>query len=602
MSDVENKNNNLINKRNILIFSVFAVIIAAVIFVVFLKKNDDPLSCDNYPDCTLTIATIGDYFVQGDTDGVMSLGPSGITNREDDSSVFLHWIRKLLYPSLVAYIVDEFNHQEMPTEYFSGYRSIHLDLDGKKSIDPGFVTREEQSSDFFRFRVDFSPKSDGFLCSDGAPINSPHALKRPVMALRENIARQGVIEDDIKLYFDEESLLADISTQTGGNDVVYDLLLGHINLFRVRPNTSNQFVPCGIFNFAQDGVDAAQQNVDLEINHRGYGFLPDIEKSCCIKNDGSVKVPKFCFRRYTSDSQAISKDAKFDILISSYNPFKKHGEKKPDEIIEKTLPVGTHFFAVINAQSIQDKNERLFIYKEVFTSAVREIIRKGIMEVPEEDISPYWFPYTWSATRNIEKNTEITDYKYTKLESPVISFKAKPVKILVVGSENPAEQERNPLLKAIIENFKNVGVIENQIKIIAGAKYENNWNAADIVLFTSKYDPLFGDPTSLILSHSSNIRKLSPGSNSSWEQKLKSASRRILLTGLNSKDVLHFVAGVQKEFVEDAFIFPIFTIPYHVFFRQEIFSHIEMNYREGFVNFDKWRMNIEGRCASGVEK
>jgi len=181
---------------------------------------------------------------------------------------------------------------------------------------------------------------------------------------------------------------------------------------------------------------------------------------------------------------------------------------------------------------------------------------------------------------------------------PLKNFQGE-FKIILSGSENPPEPERNPLLHEIIAKLGALGLESSRVMLISGENVTTgNWPLAHLVLFTSKYDQIFGDPTQLLSSHAGNLRSISPSANSGWEGMLKNASRRILISGPNSRDVLAYMNNVQRAFVDDAFLFPLYSVPYYIFSRKGVINHLEMNYREGFVNMDRWLVDTTKRCGA----
>jgi hypothetical protein len=576
--------------------------LAAVMAVFYLIRPQSYFGLDQ-GECILTVATIGDYFLVGDNTGALSMSPPGVLNHNQELPLFTHWIRNLLYPPIVTYSVDELNRQTPPENFYHRYRSAHLDLDGFNNIDPSLVRQIQRTSSSYRYLIDFSSKAASLRCSDGLPMPTTASLARPIIALQDTLSKLGSITNDIRLYLDDDGgLVADIHTETGGISALYDLMLGHTHLFRTDLTQSNRFIGCGLFRLADgsegNGIDVENQSITMVINPDGFGPKTYFPATCGMDEAGQGIPAHYCFKRYTSDTQITVESASYDILLASYNPYQSRGVPIPEDVVAQSLPVGTHYYAVINSQLFQDREERIALYRGLFIPAVQELLLKKVIENSEDIPVDYWFPRSWEMTLNVEAVTDIIDYKFGSLRgdiTPLRDFKGE-FRIILSGSENPPDPERNPLLREIISRLATLGIPESNVRLISGETATGGWPIAHMVLFTAKYDPIFGDPTLLLSSQAGNLRAVSPSANSGWEAKLQNASRRILISGPSSRDVLTYVNDVQKSLVNDAFLFPLFTVPYYVFTRKGVVNHMEMNYREGFINMDRWVVDVSSRC------
>jgi len=569
------------------------VIIATIVTVNAICNNQE---------CLVVIATFEGSFLENDETGEESfVSPAEISA----ASLFrmpphLIWLRSLLYPPAVTYCLDELNGEEnYNNSIFSRYKSKTLNLDCKYDKLPDCISRSEINSKTIEYRIScFNDK----LCTGRQTCISRKELQNSVDSLLSVLEEAGVPNSSsnqplFSAYMNGNDIIIRISSTTGGQTVLMSLLLSNLQLFR---HDKTSLGPFRLANKKSDGIrgiDKEYDTVRLVRNRSDFRTQPNWPVSC-NKRSGE-KLALYCFKKMPTLEAAAKKDAGFDLLLTPYDPYIITGRKQPKNINKLELMVGTHVFAAINAKKIGDIQERIAIYKKVLIPSVELSLNENTIESLTDKVADYWFPLGWEGSENVLKNcdrSKSSAIPFSDLEAlpEIKNIKKQSLNIIVIGM--PLNPDSNPLLKKIDKLFKEkLGV--DKISILPN---QDNWPKADIILFLTRYDPIVGDPSSLLLNFAESLKKLAPiGSSASdspgraWLDHLRSLRNYLLENGPNNCLVADHIKSVQAKLKETAFIYPLYHMPYYIFYRTDHLSHIEMNYKIGFANLNRWKLHKE---------
>ena len=220
---------------------------------------------------------------------------------------------------------------------------------------------------------------------------------------------------------------------------------------------------------------------------------------------------------------------------------------------------------------------------------------KGKLAADDNDTpATFWFPKSWEAMDNIE------NVRRARGQEPLRGFEnivegdgdlggVRRLRIMVIGGS--ASLEVNPLLKAIKEILDDLDIDFETTPPSEGAWSKN----ADIILFDSRFDHRIGDPTQLLIPQGANLADVEPSD--AGKQDLRSLmaqmSTRIFTSGPNNEHMIQNVGTVQEELLESRFLFPLYKVPYYVFYRTDRIKNPQVNFRSGFVNLAEWEIKAE---------
>lgn len=559
----------------------------------------DPASLPS--DCFLLFATVGESIAKDSERSMGTLLPPGYRSATAVSALGI-WIRNLLYPPIMQYCVDEIGARAPSNKEYANYRSSYFGLSCAPDEQPTCLQTTQASTTQFIATASCGVPA-GRLCADGYPPAPMYALDASLRAMEQLLVSTGTgLVDQHKVEVEApagaQTLLARIETQGGGVTALLSIILSNLREF--REGTDLKPISCGPFRLASQrsddapGIDPATGMVRF-VRDPGWGGGSGLPEFAGLDSLGARRRARYCFKEFPTIAAAAAPNADFDVMIAPFDPYSKAKTSLPPEISRASLTVGRHVFAVLNAQRFQDPATRRGLYSGILRPSVESLVKDRVIARVDDAPADYWFPRRWESTANLFRPGNdfpaLPGFAFSASLAPLVPVN-RTLTVACAGASIPCDPDRTPILAEIKSRLRQFAGVPDVTTLKDGSR----WEDADIVLFESEFDPKFGDPTSLLLSYKTELRTVAPTGQINCLELLDQTSSLLMLQGPNHHTVLTQAVEVQRVLNEAAFVYPLYAVPYFVFWRPNRIAHLEMNYRAGFVNFEKWVLGPERSC------
>ena len=518
----------------------------------------------------LTIAVVNPIIEGGKAlEDITRIDPNG------SHPLLLRWLLNLVYEPCIRYKVDEtVAVGEAPRPRPSNIRDIYegtlMDLsDFTTTIDPmgkcvgSFVLRKQPPV---------------FFADGTGPLRVPQ-LEYGFASFRSLIRNTYSDSSKVEIVTESDRVRASVENITGCQNAMLGLVLSVPRAFTTREvNGQNMYVGTGPFRFAQSG----EQQLILTRNERH-------------PMAAQLGIDEIEFAYYQDLNDIASGNARVDMVISNYDVYRRAGREPPERMAVRMVPIGMHYFAVVNRKRVPDEARRTLIWKKGLEPARERLFANGDLPRLEALSSDYWFPAGWASGSVMQAYVPELKQAAFGHGLPEVDGEARlegRIAVLLVGGVL-TDDTREPFVGYLRDALRSAGAREVSFNVASSAT--TDWGNYDIVLFRREFDPLFGDPSQLLTGGGigAQIESAVTDGNERLKRNLGVFAGLILNSGPNNASVAERTFEIQQDLAKDISLFPLFTVPTYIYYDKAKMDSVKANYREGFVSLANWGLRVE---------
>jgi hypothetical protein len=230
----------------------------------------------------------------------------------------------------------------------------------------------------------------------------------------------------------------------------------------------------------------------------------------------------------------------------------------------------------------KSKDDILNKYLQGKTINLGEIQKLSILD------NIFWFPTGWVYTDIIiRKRPELIRYSFNIIKESAQMTPLENDKLLRIALTKGIRRD-DLFVDAVEANLIAKKFPDPHVYV---QDKEFDPNPYDIVIIKAAFDIETGEPSQTLRSIAGQYLLKSPSVNAP----LRRLPENILKFGSADSTVIEDMVEIQETLWNDAYLFPLFTVPIYIYYNPNRVAHPAFNYREGFVHLDKWNTETVAR-------